>query len=206
LYKTPFWRACHADLCEAFFSLRSSYVSSLSDENYFGGTVQETPQQYTQRILSFADGKDPLRLQQAAPKKLAALIKGKQKKQLSRRPAPDKWSVAEIMAHLADAEIAISWRLRQVLSSNGVAIEAYDQDSWARTFNYVRRDPRQSLESFRILRGNNIALLKTVPRKLWDNYGVHSERGNESVAHIARLVAGHDVNHLQQVERILRKR
>src|SRR5258708_30085853 len=93
----------------------------------FGGTVLETPQQYTQRILSFADGKDPLRLQQAAPKRLAALIKGKQKKQLSRRPAPGKWSVAEIMAHLADAEIAISWRLRQVLSSNGVPIEAYDQ-------------------------------------------------------------------------------
>jgi len=165
--------------------------------------VQETPQQYTQRILSFADGKDPLRLQQAAPKKLAALIKGKQKKQLSRRPAPGKWSVAEIMAHLADAEIAISWRLRQVLSSNGVPIEAYDQDSWAKTFDYARRDPRQSLESFRILRENNIALLKTVPRKLWDNYGVHSERGNESVAHIARMVAGHDMNHLDQVERIL---
>jgi hypothetical protein len=165
--------------------------------------MQETPQQYTQRLLSYADGKDPLRLQQAAPKKLAALIKGKKKEQLSRRPGPGKWSVAEIMAHLADGEIAISWRLRQVLSSSGVSIEGYDQDSWATTFDYARRDPRQSLESFRLLRENNIALLKAVPRKLWDNYGVHSERGKESVALIARIVAGHDVNHLQQVERIL---
>jgi hypothetical protein len=166
--------------------------------------MQETPQQYTQRLLSYADGKDPLRLQQAAPKKLAALIKGKKKEQLSRRPGPGKWSVAEIMAHLADGEIAISWRLRQVLSSSGVSIEGYDQDSWATTFDYARRDPRQSLESFRLLRENNIALLKAVPRKLWDNFGVHSERGKESVAHIARIVAGHDLNHLQQVERILR--
>ena len=147
-----------------------------------------------------------MRLQQAAPKKLAALIKGKQKKQLSRRPAPGKWSVAEIMAHLADAEIVIAWRLRQILSSNGTPIQSYDQDSWAVTFDYAHRDPRQSLESFRIVRENNIALLKTVPRKLWDNYGVHSERGNESVAHVARMVAGHDLNHLEQVERILRNK
>jgi hypothetical protein len=60
------------------------------------------------------------------------------------------------------------------------------------------------LESFTVLRENNLALLKAVPRKLWDNYGVHSERGNETVAHVARMVAGHDVNHLLQVEKILR--
>lgn len=166
--------------------------------------MQETVQQYTQRLLSYGADKDPLRLQQAAPKKLAALIKGKQKKQLSRRPGPGKWSIAEIMAHLADSEIVIAWRLRQILSSNGAPIQAYDQDSWAATFDYAHRDPKQSLESFRILRENNIALLKAVPRKLWDNYGVHQERGNESVAHVARMVAGHDVNHIQQVEKILR--
>src|SRR5882724_10016593 len=117
-----------------------------------GGTMQETAQQYTQRLLSYSEGKDALRLQQAAPKKLAALIKGKNKKQLSRRPAPGKWSVAEIAAHLADAEIVIAWRLRHILSSNGAPIQAYDQDSWASTFNYARRDPRRSLESFRTLR------------------------------------------------------
>src|SRR6267142_2271543 len=149
--------------------------------------MPETAQQYTQRLLGYVEGKDSLRTQQGTPAKLASLIKGKKSAQLKKRPAPGKWSVAEIMAHLADAEIAISWRLRQVLSSNGVPIEAYDQDSWAKTFDYARRDPRQSLESFRILRETNITLLKTVPRKLWDNYGVHSERGNESVAHIARM-------------------
>jgi hypothetical protein len=165
--------------------------------------MQETVQEYTQRLLSYADGKNPLRLQQAAPGKVAALLKGKTGQQLMRRLAPDKWSVAEILAHLADAELAISWRLRQILATNAIPIQAYDQDLWAKTFNYSRRDPRQSLASFRAFREANLALLKSVPRKLWENYGVHAERGNESVNHVVRMVAGHDLNHLQQIQKIL---
>ena len=168
--------------------------------------MPETAQQYTQRLLNYSGEKDPLRLQQAAPAKLASLVKGKTRKQLTRRPAPDKWSVAEIMAHLADAEIAISWRIRQILARNAIPIQAYDQDAWAGTFQYVKRDPRQSLANFRALRDANLALLKSVPRKLWENYGVHEERGNETVAHIVRMVSGHDINHLRQIEAILQKK
>jgi hypothetical protein len=166
--------------------------------------MQETVQEYTQRLLKYAEGKDPLRLQQAAPNRLALLVKGKTRKQLRRRPASDKWSIAEIMAHLADAELAIGWRLRQILASNAIPVQAYDQDLWARTFDYAHRDPRQSLASFRALREANLALLKSVPRKLWENYGVHQERGNESVSHVVRMVAGHDLNHLRQIEGILK--
>ena len=165
--------------------------------------MQETVQEYTKRLLSYGEGSDPLRLQQSAPGKLALLLKGKTGRQLMRRPAADKWSVAEIVAHLSDAELAISWRIRQVLSKNAVPIQAYDQDVWAKTFDYAHRDPRQSLANFRTLREANVALLKSVPRKLWDNYGVHEERGNESISHIVRMVAGHDLNHLQQIQRIL---
>jgi hypothetical protein len=166
--------------------------------------MQETVQEYTQRLLNYAEGKDPLRLQQAAPNRLALLVKGKTRKQLTRRPAPDKWSIAEIMAHLADAELAISWRLRQILASNAIPVQAYDQDLWAKTFDYAHRDPRQSLANFRALREANVTLLKSVPKKLWENYGVHQERGNESVSHIVRMAAGHDLNHLRQVETILK--
>ena len=166
--------------------------------------MQETAQQYTQRMLSLSDGKEPLRLQSAAPGKFAALIKGKSKKQLTQRPAPGKWSVAEILAHVADAEIVLSWRLRQTIASNAVAIQPFDQDAWATTFDYAHRDPRQSLEQYRVLREVNLALLKRMPKPLWDNYGVHQERGNESVHHIVKMVAGHDLNHLGQVERILK--
>lgn len=166
--------------------------------------MPESVQEYTQRLLSYSGQKEPLRLQQAAPKKVAALIKGKTRQQLSRRPAPGKWSVAEIIAHMADAELAVGWRLRQVLSNNAVPLQAYDQDLWANKFNYSRRDPRLSLASYGAYRAANLVLLKSVPRKLWDNYGVHSERGNESVNHMVRMVAGHDLNHIWQIERILK--
>ncbi|HEY6305983.1 MAG TPA: DinB family protein [Candidatus Angelobacter sp.] len=166
--------------------------------------MPETPQQYTQRMLNNLDGQEPLRLQQAAPKKLATLLRGKNKKQLTRRPAPGKWSVAEIVAHLADAEVVVSWRLRQIIASNGASVQAFDQDVWAGTFDYAHRDARKSLERYRVLREGNITLLKSIPKPLWDNYGVHQERGNESVAHIVRMMAGHDVNHLRQIEGILK--
>ncbi len=166
--------------------------------------MPETVQEYTSRLLSYAGGKDPLRLQQAAPKKLAQLIKGKTRKQLAHKPAPDKWSIAEIVAHLADAELAIGWRMRKILAQNAVPLDAYDQDIWANTFGYKKRDPRQSLASYHALREANILLLKSVPRNLWTNYGVHAERGNESINHMVKLTAGHDINHLRQVEAILK--
>jgi uncharacterized damage-inducible protein DinB len=161
-------------------------------------------QEYTQRLLGYSEGKDALESQRSAPAKVTALLKGKSKKQLTSRPAPDKWSVAEIVAHLADAEIAISWRLRQILSTNAVPIQAYDQDSWAAAFDYAHRDPKQSLDAFRSLRNSNVTLLKSVPSKLWNNFGQHQERGKETIAHIVRMVAGHDINHLRQIESIVK--
>ena len=167
--------------------------------------MQETPQQYTQRILAHSQGKNPLRLQQATPKKLAALTKRLNKKQLTKRPAPDRWSIAEILAHLADAELVIGYRLRLILASNGTTIQAFDQDAWAETFNYSRRDPKTSLGTFRTLRENNLRLLSSVPRRLWENYGQHQERGKETVDHIVKMIAGHDLNHVAQVEGIAKQ-
>jgi DinB superfamily len=166
--------------------------------------MQETAQQYTQRILEHLGGKPALRVQQSTPKKLALLTKHLDRKRLAKRPAPGKWSVAEILAHLADSELAIGWRLRMMLTSNGTPIQGYDQDAWAATFNYARRDPKVSLETFRVLRENNVALLKTVPKNLLENYYMHSERGKETVAHFTNMIAGHDLNHLQQVEKIVK--
>ena len=166
--------------------------------------MAETAQAYTQRILGNLGGQPALRVQQATPQKLAKLIKGLDRKKLAKRPAPDQWSVAEILAHLADSELAVGWRVRLILSANGTPVQAYDQDVWASIFNYGKRDPRTSLETFRLLRANNVALLKTIPKALLENYGIHAERGKESITHVANLVAGHDLNHLKQVEQILK--
>jgi uncharacterized damage-inducible protein DinB len=165
--------------------------------------MQETPQQYTQRILGHSNGKDPVKLQQVAPRKFAALIKGLSKKQLTRRPEPGKWSIAEIMAHMADAELVTGYRLRLILASNGTPIQAFDQDAWAETLNYGNSDSEMSLETFRALRESNLRLLSSVSSRLWKNYGEHQERGRETVEHIVRLIAGHDLNHIQQIEKIV---
>src|SRR3954452_3538189 len=125
--------------------------------------MQETPQQYIARMSSLLADKDPLKVQQATSKKLAASIKGLDKKKLNKRPAPDKWSITEILAHLADAEVVGSWRMRIVLNQNGTPIHAFDQDIWASTFNYKKSDPQKSLETFRVLRENNLSMLKKIP-------------------------------------------
>jgi len=166
--------------------------------------MQETPQQYVQRLLGHIKGKDPLKVQRETPKRLAGLIRGLSRKQLTRKPAPDKWSISEILAHLADTEIVVAWRLRHVLGNNGALIQAYDQNVWAETFDYVHRDTKESLEFFQILRTSNLAMLKALPKRFLENYGMHQERGKESIAHIVRMYAGHDLNHLGQVENIVK--
>jgi hypothetical protein len=168
--------------------------------------MQETPQQYIERILGFVEGKDPLRIQRSTARKLTAMVKGLDRRLVVKPPAPGKWSIAEILAHLADTEVVAGWRMRSILGQNGQPIQAFDQDVWASTFNYRRRHPQASLELFRVLRESNLALLQSVPPPLWENYGMHQERGKETVAHLVRLFAGHDLNHLQQVERIRNQR
>ena len=74
---------------------------------------------------------------------------------------------------------------------------------WASVFRYGQRDAKQSLETFRVLRENNLAMLKALPRESWDNFGMHLERGKETITHMTRMFAGHDTNHLRQVEGIV---
>jgi len=164
--------------------------------------MQETAQQYIQRILGHVEGRDAIKVQQGTAPKLKKLIQGLTPRQLKWKPDAGKWSIAEIVAHLADTEIVASWRMRSVLGSNGIAIQPFDQDAWASVFQYGKRDPKQSLEVFRVLRENNLAMLKAIPRESWDNYGMHAERGRETVAHLSRMFAGHDTNHVLQVEGI----
>jgi hypothetical protein len=168
--------------------------------------MSETAQQYTQRILANVEGKEPLTVQAATAKKLERLIKGVPTSKLRKRPAAGKWSASEILAHLGDAEIVIAFRMRVILGAPGAPIAAYDQDSWATSGHYENRDPRESVEQFRVLRQANLGLLKSLTPTQWKQYGMHSERGQETIERMVRMTAGHDVNHLRQVEVIARKR
>jgi hypothetical protein len=165
--------------------------------------MKETPQQYTQRIVSHAEGQDPLKIQAATPKKLQRLLGRATPSKLRKRPAPDKWSIAEIIVHLADTEIAGGWRMRLILGAPGCAVSAFDQDAWVTALHYDKRDPRKALEQFRVLREANLAMLKNLTPEQWKHYGMHSERGVETIEHMVRMFAGHDLNHIAQIEQIL---
>lgn len=165
--------------------------------------MKETPQGYIKRILSHTENTDPLKVQATTAKKIERLIKGVPLAKLRKRPAPDKWSVSEILAHLADSETVGAWRMRWILGAPGTPYQGYDQDNWAKSGHYDEREPRKSLEQYRVLRERNLALLKTLTPEQWKLSGIHCERGEESIEHIVRMFAGHDLNHLQQIERIL---
>ena len=164
--------------------------------------MNETAQQYTQRILRYVQDKQPLEVQAATANKLEQLIEGVPTSELRKRSAADQGSVTEIVAHLGDAEIVNGFRMRLILGAPGAPIAAYDQDSWA-SGHYEKRDPRKSVEQFRVVREANLALLASLTPEQWKHSGVHSERGLETIEHIVRMAAGHDINHLQQIERIL---
>lgn len=168
--------------------------------------MKETAQQYTERILSYTEGKDPLAVQAATAETLRQLIKGLSTLELRRRPAPEKWSVNEIIAHLADGEIVGAFRMRFILGSPGSPVVAYDQDQWVTSGHYDKREPQKSVELFRVLREANLALLESLEPEQWKRYGMHSERGEESIEHMVRLFAAHDVSHLRQIEKIIARR
>lgn len=168
--------------------------------------MKETVQQYVQRIQAKIAGKDPLRTQSETAKRLSGLVKRGTPAKLKNRPAPDKWSVVEILAHLADVEMVTGWRLRSILAAPGTPIQAFDQDAWAAAGQYAKREPRRSLEQFRILREANLGLLRSLSPEQWKLFGVHAERGEESIERLTQMIAGHDLNHLEQIESILARK
>src|SRR5579864_1878196 len=108
--------------------------------------------EYLARIRDLAQTGDPLELQGRTPDCIADLIATATPEKLSQRPGTDKWSVGEILAHLAEDEIATAWRYRQMAEHNGIELAGFDQDLWARLGDYAARASQESLELFRLLR------------------------------------------------------
>jgi len=166
--------------------------------------MTETFAEYRARVLGYLGTRDPVRVQRATPAALERRLRALAPVVATRRPAPGKWSIAEIVAHLADAELAMGWRLRNMLATPGVALAWWDQDQWAARLGYAGRPVGESAALFRALRTANLRLLAGVPRPWWDACaGVHQVRGRQTVAEFVTLEAAHDLNHLRQIDRIL---
>ena len=167
--------------------------------------MQETAEEYRARMLGNTEGKNPVTLLANAPKRLEKLLKGVSPAKLRKRPAPGKWSVSEIVAHMADADLVVAFRIRLVLGAPGIQVQAFDQDTWVTALHYDKRDTKKSFEQFRAVREATVALLKSLDPEQWKLSGIHTERGEESVETIVRMAAGHDINHIRQVEQILKR-
>ena len=165
--------------------------------------MTETAQQYTARMLSLAEGLDPLTSLATTPGRVGALIAGRSTDDLQRSPEPGRWSVAQIVSHLADVEIVMAYRIRMILSTPGGPIQAFDQDAWVASQHADKGDAHASLALFTAIRAATVRLFGSLTDDELERFGMHAERGVESIRHIMRMTTGHDRNPLAQIERLI---
>ena len=173
----------------------SVLTNSLSDS-------PEQAREYTAAILGLLGERDPLDVLRTTGDALKAAFSGVDERVVGTPEAPGKWSMRQVARHLADSEIVWGWRLRLVLGQDRPRITGYDQDAWAAGLHYDQANVGESIEEFTVTRRSNLRLLSGATPEDLARVGIHSERGEESVAHMMRMYAGHDLLHLRQLARI----
>ena len=123
---------------------------------------------------------------------------------IATREAPGKWSIGEVIQHLADSELVGANRFRMVMAHENPPLLAYDQDLWAERLRYSESNVDEALDEFALVRRSNVRLFERASESDFERVGMHSERGEESLRHLLKLYAGHDLVHLRQIERIRR--
>lgn len=160
---------------------------------------------YTKRLLLYVVDKEPLEVLESTPADIKRAVGRLSLKQMRQSPARGKWSINEILAHLADGELVLGYRLRKIIAEPGSKINSYDQNKWAKHLAYANADGRERLTTFSAVRKANVQMLKSIRPGAWKRHGIHQERGRENVEHLVLLCAGHDMNHLKQIQYIANK-
>jgi uncharacterized damage-inducible protein DinB len=160
---------------------------------------QESAEQYVARIFGYVGDQDPLAVIERTPQRLADLTRGLNADRLDYRPSPEVWSIRQQVAHLADAELIMTSRMRWGAAQPGQRIVGFDQDKWAATGKYSRLPIETSLATFTVVRGWTLAFLRQLSPEEHTGWIMHEERGKETVPHLVRMMAGHDLNHLNQM-------
>jgi hypothetical protein len=148
----------------------------------------------------FIGDRAPVDVIAATPLRLAELVQGLGDAGVNRSFAPGKWSARQILCHLADCEVVFAFRLRQTLAETHHVIQPFDQDAWAASYGAF--DTRAALAVFTAVRHWNEKLIASVPREDFAKPNTHPERGAGSFGEIVETMAGHDLNHLGQLESI----
>ena len=158
------------------------------------------PQGYQRELLALLGTGDPLEVMAATPATFERRTAGLPAEAVERRPAPREWSVAELLGHLWDAEIAYAFRGRLILAQDGPPLVGYDQDAWA---TLARPPFAELLAAYAALRTANLALARGTPEAQWARLGVHEERGPTSFRLLTETIAGHDRAHLLQLDQTI---
>lgn len=157
---------------------------------------------YVRALLDLLGDRDPMVVFEEMVPALQAAVADLDEERRRRPERPGKWSVNEVVAHLADSELVFGYRVRRVLAEDRPALEGYDQDRWADRLRYRTAHLSESLALFTAMRTGNLRLLRALTPADLSRVGLHSERGEESVAHMIRLYAAHDLVHRRQIDRI----
>lgn len=158
---------------------------------------------YVQALLDLLGSRDPLEVLTELHPWLLNRVHGVPDTALRRPERPGKWAAIEVIQHLADSDLVAGFRTRMILTEDRPSLQGYDQDRWASELQYRKVSLGQALEQLRALRNANLHLWKGLNPAQLERVGLHSERGPESVEHILRLMAGHDLVHRRQIDRIL---
>jgi uncharacterized damage-inducible protein DinB len=153
--------------------------------------------------MTGAELKKHLEIAEKSPKQVAAAVSGLPDEVLRFKPSAEKWSVLEILGHLADAEIAYAYRLRQMLADAKPVIAPIDQDAWARNLGYMLSAPAELIALYGLNRHANLQLLRRLKPDDLKKSAYHPElRKDVTVAELVERMSEHGVGHLAQIEKL----
>lgn len=167
------------------------------------GSLISAGQAYREKIFGMLGDRNPLEVMAQTATTMAGIVNKHSAAVLRTRPFAGKWTPNEIIGHLADSEWVYGYRLRLILSEDNPEILGTEQDSWVAALHHNERDPSELVETFRTLRDLNLAVWRRTSPADLERCGRHNERGLESLGVMLRLLAGHDVNHLDQIDRYI---
>ena len=148
------------------------------------------------------EGREPVSVLRETPGRLADLLKTLTPEQIDHKPALHKWSIREILCHLADCEVAWAWRLRLIYANENPTLQPFDQDAWSRAYDGVGYTTAAARATWTALRQWNLDLIEGLSEDDKRRRAQHPELGELTLAAVLEIVAGHDLHHVASLERV----
>lgn len=159
------------------------------------------PAAYRRKLDTLLAGRDPLEVMSKTPEQLRRMFSEASLEAARTRPFPGKWTPLEVLGHLIDAEWSFAWRMRSVYGDDRPRIEPMDQDNWVAAQGFNDQEADELLDDFEGLRRINLKLWQRMTPEDLQRVGRHRDRGDESLETMRVMLAGHDLSHLDQIER-----